>query len=339
MRTALRRSFGLLVVAALSLATAVPATAAPSDEVKRSRTAAGYLASQQKQNGSFPGFSPIGSTADAVTSLVAVKRGKGNITKALNFLALQTENGNTTGTGLQAKVALAAVAGGRNPENFGGEDLVGAIADRERPNGRLGAGTAVFDQALGILALEASGSGASASAKDWLVDAQCPDGGWEYSARWTAGNDEHCTSIADPGNDFFSSDTNTTSYAVMALEAAGAGAPDENPFAFFTEIRDPARGGWGYTWGFQTTDANSTGLVLQAYAAAATTTPAGSVKALKALQYKRCGAFAFTWNGAAKTPPDPGATISGIVGLLGRPYPIAEAAVTKAAPSTPDCPA
>jgi hypothetical protein len=338
MRSMLRRSLGLLVVAAISSAgVTATASAAVPDHVARARTAAGFIVSQQKANGSFPGFSPIGSTADAVTSLVAVKRGPGAVRKALGYLRRQTENGNVVGVGLRAKVILAAVAGGKDPSSFGGRDLVQAIENTERPNGRLGAATAVFDHALGVIALEAAGAGASENAANWLVDAQCPDGGWEYQARWTAAADEHCTDISDPGNDFFSSDTNTTAHAVMAIVVSPAIGSGHDPFAFFADIRDTDHRGWGYSWGFETTDANSTALVLQAYAAAQRNVPDGALKALKELQYKQCGAFAFTWNGSARTPADAGATISGIVGLLGRPYPIAEADVTKAAPSTPPC--
>ncbi len=338
MRTILRRSLGLLLISVLSSAAVTPgASAAVPDHVKRARTAAGFLVSQQKANGSFPGFSPIGSTADAVTSLVAVRRAPGPIGKALRYLRRQVEKGNVVGVGLQAKVVLAAVAGGKDPSAFGGVDLVQAIADTERPSGRLGASTAVFDHALGVLALEAAGDGASENAADWLASAQCPDGGWEYLQRWTSAADEHCTDVSDPGADFFASDTNTTAYAVMALVVSPAVGSPHDPFDFFTDIRDTDHGGWGYSWGFETTDANSTALALQAYAAAERTVPAGALKALKQLQYATCGAFAFTWDGGSRTPPDSGATISGIVGLLGRPYPIGKADVTKAAPSTPAC--
>ncbi|MEX2275964.1 MAG: prenyltransferase/squalene oxidase repeat-containing protein [Actinomycetota bacterium] len=337
----LRRSFGLLVAAALTLAVVSPASAAPTDSVVRARSAAGFIATQQKNNGSIPAFSPVGSTADAVMSLVAVKRGPITIKKALAYLARQTQNGNVVGIGLQAKVAMAAVAGGRDPSSFGGEDLIDAIASTELPNGRFGSGTAVFDQSLAILALSAAGETVSDDAEGWLAEAQCPDGGWEYLARWSPSSDDHCVSEVDPGNDFFGSDTNTTSYAVQALASVGGDALANAPFDFFTAIRDPQFGGWGYSWGYAT-DANSTSLVVQAFAADARTVPAGALAALKKLQYKDCGAFAFTWipdgGDFVKSAPDPGATISAIVGLLVRPYPVPPSPVTKPAPSTPACP-
>ena len=40
-----------------------------------------------------------------------------------------------------------------------------------------------------------------------------------------------------------------------------------NPFTFFDTLRDPDNGGWSYSGSFIATDANSTSLVLQAYAA------------------------------------------------------------------------
>ena len=309
MRHTLRRSFGLLVAAALSLAVVAPASAAPSNAVVRARTASGFLASQQKNNGSIPAFSPIGSTADAIVSLVAVKRGPATIKKGLAYLTRQTQNGNVVGVGLQAKVVMAAVAAGRDPSSFGGQDLVDAIASTERPNGRFGAGTAVFDQALAILALSAAGRTVSDKATTWLAEGQCPDGGWEYLARWTPADDDHCVSEADPGSDFFPSDTNTTSYAVQALSALGGDELANAPFDYFDEVRDPQFDGWGYTDGYAT-DANSTSLVIQAFAADERAIPAGALAALKQLQYTGCGAFAFTWipdgGGFVRSAPDPG---------------------------------
>ena len=72
-------------------------------------------------------------------------------------------------------------------------------------------------------------------------------------------------STVRPTKDFFDSDTNTTSYVDPGVDAAGGATFATDPFAFFDAIRDGQRHGWGYTWGFQTTDANSTALVIQAY--------------------------------------------------------------------------
>lgn len=315
-------------IAAICIASATPASAALSDK-ERAHNAVEYIASEQMGNGSIPAFSPIGSTADAVLSFVAAGTGRDQVKRALNYLKRQTEQGNVLAVGLQAKVVVAAVAGGRKPRSFGGVNLVTGISGTEQPDGRYGQNTAVFDQALAILALDAAGATPSANALGWLANAQCPDGGWQYDAPWTIGEDEHCFT-GDFFTDYFESDTNTSSLAVQALEATGGPAPANDPFDFFVAIRDPQFGGWGYTWGFQTTDANSTTLVIQAYIAAGLIIPPGVLEALRQLQYpKKCGAFAFTWiddgaGGFIRTGPDVGATIGTPLSLFRRALPVAE---------------
>lgn len=325
-----RRTSALIVTISLAVAVgASPAVAAWNNRA-REESAVGYIASQQKRDGSIPAFSPIGSTADAVVSMAAAGLGKDQVRKALNYLRRQTERGNVLAVGLQAKVVLAAVAGGRNPRNFGGINLVTGISGTEQPDGRYGVNTAVFDHALAMLAIEAVGGNPSGNARQWLVDAQCDDGGWQYDDPASANDDQHCQDTIDPGNDFFQSDTNTTAHAVMALEAGAGVQPAVDPLGFFQAIRDVQFGGWGYTWDFVTTDANSTSLAIQAYAASADPLPAGAFPALKDLQYgRRCGAFAFTWvdngqGGFKRSGPDTGATIGGVLGLLKRRLPVPE---------------
>jgi hypothetical protein len=179
----------------------------------------------------------------------------------------------------------------------------------------------VFDQALGVLAIESAGVKPSASVIGWLRDAQCPDGGWAYDAPYAPGtDDDHCDDGTD--TDFFTSDSNTTSYVVQAMAAADRGAFDADPFAFFDTVRDGDHGGWAYSTGFIATDANSTALVIQAYASADEAVPSGGLDALRDLQYRRCGAWAYTWDGAAKGEPDVGATIGAVPGILRAPLPI-----------------
>jgi hypothetical protein len=106
-----------------------------------------------------------------------------------------------------------------------------------------------------------------------------------------------------------------------------------DPFAFFSAIRDSAGGGWGYTWGFQTTDANSTALVLQAYAAAGLAPPSGSMTALRSLQNIKCGGFSLK----AGAKQNVGATIGAVMGLLQQPLPVDPQTVAGPAPAYP-CP-
>ncbi len=329
-----RRSLAAAVLAAtlvVSQASPAPAALTAADRAER---AAGYVAAKQRPNGAIVAFSVIGSTADAVVSLVAAGVGRPTVDRAIEYLERKVRNGKVAGVGLMGKVVMAAVAAGEDPRRFGGQNLVRAIRSTEQPDGRLGAGTSVFDQALGILALVSAGRAPSAASLDWLADAQCPDGGWQYDGPLAPGEDEHCSSGAE---DWYASDTNTTAMAVMAIEAAGGHALAVDPVSFFEAIRDAERGGWGYSWSFPTTDANSTALVLQAYASLGLEPPAGSVRALRELQYLRCGAFAFTWVEGERTAPDLGATIGAIPGLLRAPLPVTDRVARGPAPELPAC--
>ncbi|MGH2636277.1 MAG: hypothetical protein ACRDHU_09070, partial [Actinomycetota bacterium] len=176
----------------LALLVLLPGVAAGLSRAERVERATGFITSQQASNGAFPAFSAVGSTADAVVALVAVGDGKKPLRKALGFLERRVAGGAVVGVGLQAKVVLAAVAAGQDPRDFGGRDLVTGILSSEQPDGRLGDGTAVFDQALGVLALVAAGRTPSAASLGWLASAQCDDGGWQYDAPAGPDDDAHC---------------------------------------------------------------------------------------------------------------------------------------------------
>lgn len=344
-------ALGALASVLISVA---PADAGPTLQ-RRARLAASYLASHQNEDGSFPGFSPLGSTADAVTSLVAARRAPSSIQAALDYLEAHATEAETLGQ--KAKLVLAAVAGGRDPRSFGGQDLVQPLLDSEQDSGQYGASTPndpfdgeVTDHVLVMLALAAApDADPSSNSIRWLLVAQCEDGGWQHTGPQSDNENSHCfTGNAD--EDFFRSDTNTTSLAVQAVAAhPEATAPYPNsPFRFFRKIRDPRKNGWGYSWDVRLTDANSTALVIQAYAAYGKALPEGALRALKQLQHRLCGepssaaGFAYTWEprdgaGYRKGPPDGGATIGAIPALLKRPFPIAPAEVTKPAPGIPSC--
>jgi hypothetical protein len=337
-RTLRRVSLVLLVVliAAISI-TMLPGTALALTDAVRADRAVGYLASKQQSNGSIPAFSPIGSTADAVLAIVAAGTGRDTMLKALGYLHAQVTAGNVNTIGLRAKVAMAVEATGRDPRNYAGHNLLREIRSTIGSNGRFDTAS-VFDESLALLALEGAGATPPATAVAWLAGAQCPDGGWQYDEPYVPfADDAHCLSTVSPGTDYFESDTNTTAYAVQALEAAGTTSFTHHPFAFFTSLRDLTHGGWVYTWGYTTTDANSTGLVLQAYRAAKKTVPTGALGAIRALQYSACGAFAYSWNGSARTGADTGATVGAVPGLLLRAFPYG-GTVTGNALITPACP-
>ena len=323
------------VIASLVVSAPI-ARAERQDDGDRIDHAIAYLEAQQRPNGSIPAFSPIGSTADAVLAFVAAGIGEEQLTDALGFLRRRVAHGKAGGVGIAAKIVTAVVAGGGDPHAFGGVDLVQSLVDTLGPHGRFGTAS-VFDDALAVLALEAAGTPVSDDSIQWLVDAQCADGGWQYSKPASANDDEHCLSTVRPTKDYFQSDTNTTSYVIQAVDAAGGASFATDPFTFFDAIRDGQRHGWGYTWGFQTTDANSTALVIQAFAAAGTPVPVDALAALRKLQDPACGGWSFTWTGSHRTDPDPGSTIGAILGLLQQPLPVPAGVAVGAATPVPAC--
>lgn len=329
-----RRLAASLLCIAVVLPLSASSAAAVTDQ-ERAASGIGYLRTVQEADGSIPAFSPIGSTADAVLAVYAARTGKGVQSKAIKFLTAQVEADNVDTIGLQAKVALAASAAGIDPRDFGGKNLINPIRAAIGDDGHIG-DTSVFDQALAVLALETVGA-PRVSTTNWLLGAQCPDGGWAYDAPYAVStDDEHCDDGS--GTDFFTSDTNTTAYVIQALEYINRDDYTVDPFTYLTDVRDPDRGGWGYSDGFGT-DTNSTALVLQAYSADEQDLPAGSRNALRKLQYPKCGAWAFTWTDDGRGDPDAGATIGAIPGVRSTPLPIPLAApITLAAtPKTPAC--
>lgn len=334
----LRRVIAVCLGAAVTFGAPVASHAALTDP-DRAVSGAAYITTSQRPNGSLPAFSPIGSTADGVLALVSAGVGRRAASDALAYLSRQVTAGHVTGVGLTAKVALAAVAMGRDPRTFAGHNLIFEIRSTEDADGRFGDGTAtVLDEALAILAFRGAETRASSTALAWLRAAQCRDGGWAFDEPYDPSDDNlHCRSKST-ASDFFLSDTNTTAYVVQALEASGNRPYTVDPFGFFAAIRDPNRGGWGYTWGFTATDANSTGLALQAYAAAGLPTPNGARAALRRLQWPDCGGWGFTWAGSTRGAPDLGATIAAIPGLLGDPFPIESHPFHAFPAGTPFCP-
>jgi hypothetical protein len=204
-------------------------------------------------------------------------------------------------------------------------NLVAAIRGTQGGDGHFG-DAAVYDQALALLALRAVGSTATTQATDWLAQAQCADGGWQYDLPAGPDDDPHC--FDGTASDYFTTDSNTTSLAIQLL---GPGAATDAGLAFLTTLREGSAG-WGYSQCCTTTDANSTALVIEAYAAAGTAIPAGGFAALRDLQLA-CGAWPYQAGGNA----DIGATIGGVLGILRLPLPVAHLEPVYPLPSPGAC--
>ena len=318
------------------------ASGAPTPK-RRARVAARFVVSQQAADGSIPTFSQIAGTADAIVGLVSVRGGAPAIDDAIDFLRNNDADIDTVGE--KAKVVMALVAAGKEPRSFAGRDLIDELVSKQLPNGRYGEQTAVFDHALAILAVGAAGEPVGDAAR-WLARGQCDDGGWQRDRPARKFENRHCFS-GNNADAFTKSDTNTTGLAVQALELSQRVEQlHADPFGFFRRIRDPEKNGWGYSWGFRLTDANSTALVLQAYHARGRDLPEGARRALIQLQHRLCGdnagAFSFTWEsdggGYKRTGPDIGATVAAVPALVGRPLPVDPVASYDPLPKTKPCP-
>lgn len=284
--------------AALCALSVLATTPAGAGSIEKAKDATHYIGSRQHDDGSFPGFSPMGSTADAALTFVAADRAPKKLAKALDYMESEAID-DVTSVGQKAKVVMAIVAGGRDPRAVGGHhNLVQEIIDSQQESGQYGDGSdfvGVASHALAILALSAAGEEIPQNASQFLADAQCPDGGWQYDRPHSEGEDDHCVdpSTDDQGNptDFATSDTNTTSLAVQALAVAPPVTLSVDPFTYFDSARDPEKHGWRYSHEAELfgsdvfTDANSTALVIQAYSAEGMTAPKAGRKALRALAY------------------------------------------------------
>jgi len=347
---------GLIATSAL----AAPVSAGPNDP--RALRGTRYIVGRQGENGSVPGFSKVGATADAMLALSAARRSPKSVARAIAYLRTKAEG--LRSVGLMGKVVMAVVAAGRNPRSFGGRNLVLAIKRKRRDSGRYG-GTdsraAVLNHALAMLGLAAVPEAVPLSSYEWLREARCPDRGWQYDAPSHSRDGFHCGD-GSPG-DVTRTDTNTTSYAVQAFRARGVSG--RASLVYFRSARDGVRGGWRYSHqrsAFGTrayTDANSTALVLQAYAALHKAPPPGARRALRRLAYRACGeltgAFAYTWarsSGEFRRVPSRadaaredelggpsviGATVGAVLGLLGRPLPLDPARNGEPAPPRRRC--
>jgi hypothetical protein len=274
----------------LSLAFVLPATAgaagrpdvatAPAlPQSAAAQASAQWLARQLTPAGWIPNASDQPSpsfTVNTVLALASAKVDPAGVRSALAYLATDvdsyvTQNG-ADGPGQLALLILAVDAGGDDPTDFGGTDLVSRLLATEQPSGLFGTEAQVanyaagnYEQGLALQALGVAGvRGGSrlAAAVHYLVDQQCPDGGWSFTAQAT----DSCVVSA---TDYTGPDTNSTAQAVQGLAAQGAvtAGVASGAVGFYAAGQD-TDGGWSYypssTGAPQSTDPDSTAFVIQA---------------------------------------------------------------------------
>jgi prenyltransferase beta subunit len=325
------RIITITLVLATLLASALPALAVDT------KAALDYLRAQQSADSGFgSGFSPestIGSTADVVLAILAVKGDPATFDQAGNtpLTYLADNAASAASSGDLAKLILAAIAAGENPRQFGGVDSVAKLEAMGSTAGRIGTEMDTFvSHILSILALASAQRPIPAAAVDYVKSSQQDNGSWAWD-----------------GSSETAGDTNTTAFAVQALIAAGEAVDSDavsKALAYYKSIQNDD-GGWPYQspsdYG-TATDANSTAVTIQALLAAGEdpigsnwTTDTGNtpVDALEALQ-NESGAFA--WQAAI---PDDNlmATVQALPALASKILPwvtmdVGEA--TTAAPTT-----
>lgn len=352
----LTRLLSAATVAGLGIALlAGPAAASPAttDPATSARIGARYLASLQNPDGSVPGFNTASATADAALAWAAAGGPSGAFSQAVSYLEAHlvaaTQSGGTDTPGGLAKVILVAHAAGIDPNAFGGTAAANHLVDRllaskrgsadpDHDGGLFGSQSPTYDgafrQSLALLALDAAGATVPSDAVAWLTSQQCADTGWmSYRAHTDATTLEACHGF-DP-NAFTGEDSNSTALATEALDALGATPLQGDPLDFLDAMQN-ADGGLGQFPG-DPTDANSTGLVLQAIVASGEDPAAGRwsqtggktpITAVLALQIGCTGAaadqgaFAFQSGAGGTLTADGFATSQAVPGVAEQPLPI-----------------
>ncbi len=197
----------------------------------------------------------------------------------------------------------------------------------QRPDGLFGLADrdptydGAFRQALSLLALRALGV-ANSDGDNWLADQQCATGSFvPYRAD---------TSVACPPVDatsYTGPDTNSTSFAALALHADGNDVAAQHAVDWLLSVRAADDGFPYYGDATQPSDANSTGVVLLALTTIGGTPDTAAVGALAALQVgcdgpaADVGGIAFQAQ-AGPLLPDSMATVQALLGLAGTTFPL-----------------
>lgn len=213
-----------------------------------------WLRGQQHDDGGFgaPGSSGSISTdaalafAAAGIDLATVRRGSRSLLDYL--LAIAPSYGQSPAGA--AKLALTAIATGRDPRAFGGQNLLATIRNGLTTDGQYGA--SLFEHGYAVLALAGAGEPVDPRAIAWIVRSQISDGAWGFAGP------------GQPGD----GDSNTTALLVQALIAAGQTETPALASALGYLRRSlVAGGGFTYAPGQEeppVADANSTALAVQA---------------------------------------------------------------------------
>ena len=294
-----KRSIVLLaapvLVAVFTITAVTAASAAPpsNDPPTAAKYAASWLAEQVNAQGFIPQAADptqanLSTSEQAVLALASAGVGRSQVDALESYLGAHVDDAvvksGSDDAGSLAYLILGAVAAGNDPTSFGSGhvDLVTRLQATKQSNGLFGASDPTYDgafrQGLALMALKVAGATDSA-ATDWLAGQQCANGLW---TAYRADTTTPCPAV-DPTT-FAGPDTNSTALAVLGLLAQGRTAPADAGANALRTVRNSG-GGWGFlARSDQSTDANSTGLVVSALRADSGSQDAAGTAALLALQ-------------------------------------------------------
>jgi hypothetical protein len=277
---------GAVALVALLLAPvlgASSATAASPQAEAASTWLAGLVGPDGSVDSPYSGLPSLTWTANVALSLATTGNEPAALQRALDHLAADVggyiAEGTSDPAGRISWLILLVDATGGDPRAFGGHDLVADLDARygvAEPGlyGVVDDYTPVTNQSLALLALTAAGADVPAGAITWLVDQQCAApvsaaGGWEGYRAPSGGGLEACEESTSLN--FTSADSNSTAFAIEALEAVGSTGAVPAALSWLGTVQDttagPAVGGFGQRPG-DDADPNSTAVVIQAIVAA-----------------------------------------------------------------------
>ena len=249
-----------------------------------------------------------GLTLDAVLAFAATKTNDVRATKALTWLAQDSNLLRYIGTGsdesyagAHAKLVLALQVRGQSPGSYGGRDILGELRSLQRADGRLsdrskwGDYSNAFGQSFGVVALSRAGLPAANRAAGYLAGQACADGGVPITFEQAT-----CTG-----------DRDATALAIQAFRATGRSAAAAKAANWLRAAGAPAN----------TNSAGLTAAALDLVGGAANVSAAASTRSyVRTLQqgcavpFARRGAIAFDDSGfVAATAPR--ATTQAVLGL------------------------
>jgi prenyltransferase beta subunit len=349
---------GVATIAALACAAVVftlstPASAAPLSPSAASTpnlvTGVAYLVDPANlvdgdYYEAFPGYADFGLTIDGAFALAATGTDNSALAQIVDFdNSLGSDPSDQTidvwtgvGTpyvsgGAVGKEALLAEVVGRNPESFGGENLIADLdseictqaSDPSDATICVGAGNydnsdSTFDQALGIIAQLRAGDDANAAAPiSFLLSQQESNGAWP-------------SLIPSTGD----SDVDSTAMAVMALQLApgATAAAAEQKGITWIASQQAADGGFP---GVATDSINSAALAIQALALDKSTYTGQTAKALAFLAAEQNSDGGFNADADGQQGSDIRASTQAVGGSVGTSFATLEDDLSATSAPTP----